>query len=53
MPNKPITFSIVDDDPGLRDSIIRYLTVKGVLSVSANMAARRMHWPDCRRSNPR
>lgn len=29
MPDKPITFSIVDDDAGLRDSIIRYLTVKG------------------------
>lgn len=26
---KSITFSIVDDDAGLRDSIIRYLTVKG------------------------
>ena len=26
---KPITFSIVDDDAGLRDSIVRYLTVKG------------------------
>ena len=24
-----ITFSIVDDDAGLRDSIVRYLTVKG------------------------
>ena len=24
-----ITFSIVDDDPGVRDSIVRYLTVKG------------------------
>ena len=29
MPSKPITFSIVDDDSGLRDSIVRYLTVKG------------------------
>jgi DNA-binding NarL/FixJ family response regulator len=29
MPEKPITFSIVDDDAGLRDSIVRYLTVKG------------------------
>jgi DNA-binding NarL/FixJ family response regulator len=29
MQNKPITFSIVDDDAGLRDDIIRYLTVKG------------------------
>ena len=29
MPDKPITFSIVDDDAGLRDSIVRYLTVKG------------------------
>ena len=29
MPTKPITFSIVDDDPGLRDTIIRYLTIKG------------------------
>jgi DNA-binding NarL/FixJ family response regulator len=29
MANKPITFSIVDDDAGLRDSIVRYLTVKG------------------------
>lgn len=31
MPNKPITFSIVDDDAELRDSIVRYLTVKGRL----------------------
>lgn len=31
MPDKPITFSIVDDDAGLRDSIVRYLTVKGGL----------------------
>jgi DNA-binding NarL/FixJ family response regulator len=29
MPDKSISFSIVDDDAGLRDSIIRYLTVKG------------------------
>src|SRR5215468_2190619 len=29
MPSKPITFSIVDDDSDLRDSIVRYLTVKG------------------------
>ncbi|HTQ49522.1 MAG TPA: response regulator transcription factor [Candidatus Acidoferrales bacterium] len=29
MPDKPITFLIVDDDTGLRDSIVRYLTVKG------------------------
>ncbi len=29
MPNKPITFCIVDDDAGLRDSIIQFLTVKG------------------------
>lgn len=29
MEPKPITFSIVDDDAGLRDSIIRFLTVKG------------------------
>ena len=29
MPNKRITFSIVDDDASLRDSIVRYLTVKG------------------------
>jgi DNA-binding NarL/FixJ family response regulator len=29
MPSKSITFSIVDDDSDLRDSIIRYLTVKG------------------------
>ena len=29
MPSKSITFSIVDDDAGLRDSIVRYLTVKG------------------------
>jgi len=29
MPSKPITFAIVDDDAGLRDSIVRYLTVKG------------------------
>lgn len=29
MPNKAITFSIVDDDVGLRDSIVQYLTVKG------------------------
>ncbi|MEJ0089846.1 MAG: response regulator transcription factor [Limisphaerales bacterium] len=29
MPNKSTTFSIVDDDAGLRDSIVRYLTVKG------------------------
>src|SRR5215831_210223 len=27
--HKPITFSIVDDDSDLRDSIVRYLTVKG------------------------
>lgn len=31
MPNKPITFAIVDDDSGLRDSIIQFLTVKGKL----------------------
>lgn len=31
MPNKPLTFAIVDDDAGLRDSIVRYLTVKGGL----------------------
>jgi DNA-binding NarL/FixJ family response regulator len=29
MSNKAITFSIVDDDVGLRDSIVQYLTVKG------------------------
>ena len=29
MAPKPITFAIVDDDAGLRDSIVRYLTVKG------------------------
>jgi len=29
MPHKSITFSIVDDDTALRDSIARYLTVKG------------------------
>ncbi len=29
MAPKPITFSIVDDDAGLRESIVRYLTVKG------------------------
>jgi len=29
MPPKSITFSIVDDDSELRDSIVRYLTVKG------------------------
>jgi DNA-binding NarL/FixJ family response regulator len=29
MHDKPITFSIVDDDAALRDSIVRYLTVKG------------------------
>ena len=29
MPHKSITFSIVDDDSDLRDSIVRYLTVKG------------------------
>ncbi len=29
MSAKLITFSIVDDDPDLRDSIVRYLTVKG------------------------
>lgn len=29
MPDKPITFCIVDDDADLRDSIIRYLTLKG------------------------
>lgn len=29
MTNKPITFSIVDDDGELRDSIVTYLTVKG------------------------
>ena len=29
MPSKSITFSIVDDDSDLRDSIVRYLTVKG------------------------
>lgn len=32
MPPKPITFAIVDDDAGLRDSIVRYLTVKGGLA---------------------
>ena len=32
MPDKTITFSIVDDDAGLRDSIVRYLTVKGGLA---------------------
>lgn len=31
MPSKPITFSIVDDDAGLRDSIVRFLTAKGKL----------------------
>jgi len=31
MPSKPITFSIVDDDAGLRDSIVQFLTVKGGL----------------------
>ena len=32
MPTKPaITFSIVDDDAGLRESIVSYLTVKGGL----------------------
>jgi len=31
MPTKPITFAIVDDDSGLRDSIIQFLTVKGKL----------------------
>lgn len=29
MPAKPITFSIVDDDADLRDSIVRYMAVKG------------------------
>jgi DNA-binding NarL/FixJ family response regulator len=29
MPSKSITFAIVDDDAGLRDSIVRYLTLKG------------------------
>src|SRR5580765_5037136 len=29
MASKSITFSIVDDDSDLRDSIVRYLTVKG------------------------
>jgi DNA-binding NarL/FixJ family response regulator len=29
MPDKKITFSIVDDDAGLRDSIVQYLTVQG------------------------
>jgi DNA-binding NarL/FixJ family response regulator len=29
MPPKTITFAIVDDDAGLRDSIVQYLTVKG------------------------
>ncbi len=29
MAPKPITFAIVDDDAGLRDSIVRYLKVKG------------------------
>jgi DNA-binding NarL/FixJ family response regulator len=29
MAHKPITFSIVDDEAGLRDSIVQYLTVKG------------------------
>lgn len=28
MPGKPITFSIVDDDAALRESIVRFLTVK-------------------------
>lgn len=32
MAPKPITFSIVDDDAGLRDSIVQYLTVKGGFS---------------------
>ncbi len=31
MASKPITFSIVDDDAGLRDSIVRFLTAKGGL----------------------
>lgn len=31
MASKPITFSIVDDDAGLRDSIVRFLTGKGGL----------------------
>ncbi len=31
MATKPITFAIVDDDSGLRDSIIQFLTVKGKL----------------------
>jgi len=31
MAPKPISFSIVDDDAGLRDTIVRYLTVKGGL----------------------
>jgi DNA-binding NarL/FixJ family response regulator len=29
MQTNPITFSIVDDEAGLRDSIIRFLTIKG------------------------
>src|SRR5262245_42146576 len=29
MPPKSITFSIVDDDAGLRDSIVHFLTIKG------------------------
>ncbi len=29
MTTEPITFSIVDDDAGLRDSIVRYLTAQG------------------------
>ena len=29
MLDKKITFSIVDDDAGLRDSIVQFLTVKG------------------------
>jgi DNA-binding NarL/FixJ family response regulator len=32
MAPKPITFSIVDDDADLRDSIVQYLTVKGGFS---------------------
>jgi len=29
MGDTPISFSIVDDDAGLRESIVQYLTIKG------------------------
>jgi DNA-binding NarL/FixJ family response regulator len=38
MEPKPITFSIVDDDAGLRDSIVRFLTIKGGFACAGQYA---------------